>query len=225
MTSTNENIMTTRILHNYFRSSSSYRVRIALGLKGIPYEYAAVHLNRNGGEQFQPMFKALNPHSLVPVLDDDSTQVIQSLAILEYLEEKYPQVPLLPAAIDDRAYVRQIAQLIACEIHPINNLRVLKYLTGPMGLAEEKKGEWAKHWISLGLRGLEDELSASQRRGMFCFGDRPTIADCCLVPQLFNAQRFGVALDDYPTLQRIDAECAKIPAFQSAHPSVQPDAE
>lgn len=214
-----------RVLHNYFRSSSSYRVRIALNLKGLPFEYAAVHLNRNGGEQFQPAFKALNPQGLVPVLSDQGFDVSQSLAILEYLEEKYPQTPLLPGSVEDRAYVRQLSLAIACEIHPLNNLRVLKFLTGPLGLSEEAKTTWIRHWINTGLSALESELARSPKRGKFCLGDTPTMADTCLVPQLFNAQRFGIDLSAYPTLLAIDAECGKLPAFQRAHPASQPDSE
>jgi maleylpyruvate isomerase len=214
-----------RVLHNYFRSSSSYRVRIALNLKGLSYEYVPVHLNRNGGEQFRPEFKALNPQGLVPVLSEDGIQLSQSLAILEYLEEKYPTVPLLPAAIEDRAYVRQLALAIACEIHPLNNLRVLKFLTGSLELSEEAKMKWIRHWTELGLSALEQELSCSAKRGHFCFGDTPTIADCCLVPQLFNAQRFGIELAPYPTLVKIAEECRKLPAFEQAHPARQPDSE
>lgn len=214
-----------RILHNYFRSSSSYRVRIALNLKKLPYEYAAIHLNRNGGEQLQPEFKSLNPQGLVPVLNDEGFSVSQSLAILEYLDEKYPQAPLLPKAIEDRAYVRQLALAVACEIHPLNNLRVLKFLTGTMGHTEVGKNRWIHHWIGLGLLALEMELERSTKRGQFCFGDEPTMADCCLIPQLFNAQRFGVDLDFYPTLRAIDTACQALPAFQRADPANQPDAE
>jgi maleylpyruvate isomerase len=217
--------MNNRILHNYFRSSASYRVRIALGLKGLPYEYVAVHLNRAGGEQFQTKFKELNPHSLVPVLEDDGVRVTQSLAIIEYIDEKYPRFPLLPASQEDRAYVRQLALTIACDIHPINNLRVLKYLTGPMELSEQKKSEWVLHWIGVGLDGLENELRTSGRRGTFCYGNQPTLADCCLIPQLFNAKRFGVDIDAYPTLKAIALACEAIPAFKNAAPSEQPDAE
>ena len=214
-----------RVLHNYFRSSSSYRVRIALNLKGLPYQYAAVHLNRGGGEQFQPGFKALNPQALVPVLSEDGIDISQSLAILEYLEEKYPDPALLPETIADRAHVRQLALAIACEMHPLNNLRVLKFITGGLGLSEDAKLGWIKHWNELGLSALEQELSRSGKRGKFCFGDTPTIADCCLVPQLFNARRFGIDLASYPTLMKIDGECGRLPEFERAHPSRQPDAE
>ncbi|SFB38213.1 maleylpyruvate isomerase [Collimonas sp. OK607] len=220
-----ENRKDERVLHNYFRSSSSYRVRIALNLKGLPFEYAAVHLNRNGGEQFQTEFKTLNPQGLVPVLRDQGLNVSQSLAILEYLEEKYPHPPLLPQAIEDRAYVRQLALAIACEIHPISNLRVLKFLTGTLGLSEESKGMWVKHWTEIGLSALESELAHSTKRGRYCFGDVPTIADCCLVPQLFNARRFAIDLSQYPTLTTIDAACQELSEFQRAHPQCQPDSE
>lgn len=214
-----------RVLHNYFRSSSSYRVRIALNLKGLPYRYVPVHLNRGGGEQFSAEFKALNPQGLVPVLSEGGIGISQSLAILEYLEEKYPEPALLPRSIEDRAHVRQLALAIACEIHPLNNLRVLKFLTGGLGLSEEAKTQWIRHWTEIGLAALEQELSRSGKRGRFCFGDTPTMADCCLVPQLFNAQRFGVDLAPYPTLVRINDECGKLPEFERAHPSRQPDAE
>ncbi len=214
-----------RVLHNYFRSSSSYRVRIALNLKDLPYEYRPISLNRNGGEQFQPEFKSLNPQALVPVLSENGLDISQSLAILEYLEEKYPMSPLLPESIEDRAYVRQLSLAIACDIHPLNNLRVLKFLTGPLGLSEEAKGIWIKNWINTGLSALEAELARSPKRGRFCLGDMPTLADICLVPQIFNAQRFNVDLRVYPTLLAIDAECQKLPAFQNAHPGKQPDSE
>jgi maleylpyruvate isomerase len=216
---------TERILHNYFRSSSAYRVRIALNLKGLPFEYASVHLNRNGGEQFQPKFRELNPQQLVPVLSEEGVNISQSLAILEYLEEKYPQVPLLPKDSGDRAYVRQLSLSIACEIHPLCNLRVLKFLTGPLGLSEDAKNLWIKHWIETGLAALEAELARSPKRGRFCYGDSPTLADLCLVPQVFNAQRFAVDMKPYPTIMAIDAECQKLPAFQQAHPAKQPDSE
>jgi maleylacetoacetate isomerase len=212
-------------LHTYYRSSASYRVRIALNLKGLEAEHLPVHLTRDGGEQFLAKFRATNPAALVPVLEDGSERIAQSLAIIEYLDERYPESPLLPASAADRAWVRQIALAIACDIHPLNNLRVLKYLTGPIGLSEEQKQTWIRHWIDLGLQALETRLTTSPRRGAFCFGDRPTLADCCLVPQLFNAERFGMALDAYPTLRRIEQACNILKAFQNAHPANQPDAE
>ncbi|HYD61535.1 MAG TPA: maleylacetoacetate isomerase [Noviherbaspirillum sp.] len=221
MSTTDSNLF----LYNYFRSSSSYRVRIALNLKGLEYRYIPVHLNRDGGEQYQHAFKALNPHCLVPVLHDQNIDVTQSLAILEYLEERYPERPLLPTAVEDRAYVRQISLAIACDIHPLNNLRVLKFLGGSMGLKEEMRSDWIRHWITLGLAGLEEELRNSSRRGTYCYGHLPTIADCCLVPQLFNAQRFGIDIDTFPTLSSIATACNSLDAFRDAHPSRQPDSE
>lgn len=214
-----------RVLHNYFRSSASYRVRIALNLKGLDYSYASVHLNRNGGEQYGAGFKALNPHALVPVLAEPGVQLSQSLAIMEYLDEKYPQAPLLPATPEHRAHVRALALAVACDIHPLNNLRVLKYLSGTMGVSDDLKNGWIQHWIRLGLAALETELAASPLRGTFCFGDTPTIADCCLVPQLFNAQRFNVDMAPYPTLMAIERACQALPAFADAHPGKQPDSE
>jgi len=212
-------------LFNYFRSSSSYRVRIACHLKGLPYEYLPVHLNRDGGEQFGPTFSMLNPQQLVPVLEDGGSHIAQSMAILEYLEERYPDVPLLPRSEVARARVRQIAQYIACEMHPLNNLRVLKFLSGPLGLSEEQKQRWIAHWLQTGLSALEAELSQSPDRGAFCFGETPTLADCCLVPQLFNTRRFGIDVQAYPTLHAIERRCEELDAFRRAHPSLQPDSE
>ncbi|NQE48944.1 maleylacetoacetate isomerase [Herbaspirillum rubrisubalbicans] len=216
---------TERILHNYFRSSSSYRVRIALNLKGLPFQYHAVHLNRNGGEQFGAAFQELNAQALVPVLEEEGALISQSLAILEYLDERYPQSPLLPTDPFARAHVRQLANTIACEMHPINNLRVLKYLTGTLGLSEQQKKDWIHHWNRLGLQGLEQQVKVSPWRGRFLCGDTPGLADCCLVPQLFNAQRFEVDLTPYPMLRAIAAACEQLEAFAAAHPARQPDAE
>lgn len=216
---------TERTLYNYFRSSSSYRVRIAMNLKGLLYTYKPVHLNRNGGEQFAAPFKSMNPQALVPVFQEGEVQISQSLAILEYLEEQYPQVRLLPKGAADRAYVRQVSYAIACEMHPLNNLRVLKFLTGPLALDEAAKLKWIAHWNQVGLAALETEIAAAPQRGRFIFGDAPTLADCCLVPQLFNARRFEVDLSPYPTLQAIAAECENLPAFKLARPGNQPDAE
>ena len=212
-------------LYNYFRSTSSYRVRIACNLKGLSYEYIPVHLNRNGGEQFAADFSSLNPQQLVPLLIDGTLLISQSLAIIEYLDECYPDVALLPRASIDRVRVRQLSQYIACEMHPLNNLRVLKYLTGPLQLSVEQKQAWTVHWLRTGLEALERELNGSAARGKFCFGNTPTMADCCLVPQLYSARRFGIDVDAYPALRAIDAECQTLDAFQAAHPDRQPDAE
>ncbi|WP_156885593.1 maleylacetoacetate isomerase [Massilia niastensis] len=213
------------VLHNYFRSSSAYRVRIALGLKGLPYTYVPVHLGRDGGEQFRPAFSARNPHHLVPVLSDGDLDVSQSLAIIEYLDDAYPEQPLLPGTPRERARVRQLALSMACDIHPLNNLRVLKYLTGPLGASEEAKAAWIAHWHGLGLAALEADLARDATRGRFCVGDSPTMADCCLVPQLFAARRFGMDVSAFPALLAIEAACQELPAFQQAHPARQPDSE
>lgn len=215
----------TLVLHNYFRSSSAYRVRIALNLKGLPYSYQSVHLNRGGGEQFGAAFTARNPQQLVPVLDDGHGEISESLAIIEYLDEVHPGVRLLPTEPLERARVRQLSLAMACNIHPLNNLRVLKYLTGTLGIDEEAKLAWINHWHGLGLAALEADISRDNEGRVFCVGDTPTMADCCLVPQLFAARRFGMDLSPYPTLCRIDALCQELVPFQLAHPSRQPDAE
>ncbi len=212
-------------LHGYFRSSASYRVRIALNLKGLAYEQASVHLSRSGGEQFAPAFRKLNPQALVPVLEDGALALTQSLAIIEYLEETYPQPPLLPATPAARARVRALALAIACEIHPLNNLKVLNYLTGPMGLGDDTRNSWYHHWIAEGLRALEARLTAERETGKFCHGDAPGLADCCLVPQLANARRFKCDVTPYPTLLTIEKNCQALEAFQRAAPDKQPDAE
>jgi maleylacetoacetate isomerase len=213
-------------LYNYFRSSASFRVRIALALKGLDYEYASVHLVKGGGEQFAAGFKAMNPAALVPVLEeDDGTVLTQSLAIIEYLDETRPQPPLLPRDAVGRARVRAIALAIACEIHPLNNLRVLGYLGKTLGIAEEQRNEWYRHWVETGLASVEAMLAGDPRTGSCCHGDTPTMADICLVPQIFNAQRFKARLDHVPTVMRIHAHCLMLPAFSKSVPAVQPDAE
>jgi maleylpyruvate isomerase len=212
-------------LYTYFRSSAAYRVRIALNLKGIAYDAVPVHLLRNGGEQLGEAYRAVNPAALLPALEDDGNVIGQSLAIIEYLEETHPQTPLLPQDPAGRARVRALALSIAADAHPLGNLRVLKYLTGQIGVAEEVKLGWQQHWLRSGLQTLEDLLANDPRTGRFCHGDTPSLAECCLVPQVFNAQRFNVDTSAYPTVMRIHAACSELPAFQQAHPSQQPDAE
>ncbi len=211
-------------LYTYFRSSAAYRVRIALNLKGIPYQSVPVHLLRGGGEQHSAQFAERNPAELVPVLDDGPLTLTQSIAIIEYLDEKYPTPPLLPAGAAERARVRALALAIACDIHPLNNLRVRQYLPARLGLDESGVNAWQQHWIRLGFTALERSLAAGGGRG-FCFGDSPTLADCCLVPQAFNALRVNLPLDPYPTIRRIYEHCTRLPAFEHAAPGAQPDAE
>lgn len=212
-------------LYNYFRSSASFRVRIALALKGLEYDYVSVHLLQGGGQQFAAEFKAMNPAALVPVLEDDGTVLTQSLAIIEYLDETRPQPPLLPADAVGRARVRAIALAIACEIHPLNNLRVLGYLSKTLGVSEEEKSAWYRHWVETGLATVEAMLDGDPRTGACCQGDTPTLADICLVPQIFNAQRFNARLDHVPTVMRIHEHCLTLPAFATSVPALQPDAE
>jgi maleylacetoacetate isomerase/maleylpyruvate isomerase len=212
-------------LYNYFRSSASFRVRIALNLKGLPYEYAVVHLTRDGGQQFAPAFRAINPDALIPVLDDDGHTLTQSLAIIEYLEEVHPEPPLLPASPLERAYVRAIALGIACEIHPLNNLRVLRYLVRELKASEEQKNAWYRHWVEQGLASIEARLVAEKKSGPHALGDQVTLADVVIVPQIFNAKRFDCRLDHVPTVMRIFEHCMELPAFIDAQPARQPDAE
>lgn len=211
-------------LYSYFRSSAAYRVRIALELKGLAAEQAHVHLLADGGQQFKQEYAALNPQHLLPTLTDGDAVLTQSLAILEYLEECHPKPALLPADPRGRAAVRAIALAVACDIHPLNNLRVLKYLTGALGVSDEQKQQWYRHWVADGLAALEKLVSAQRGDGRYCHGDAPTIADCCLIPQLYNARRFGCDLGAYPTLLSIDAHCATLPAFHRAAPEQQADA-
>ena len=212
-------------LYSYFRSSASFRVRIALALKGLDYEYASVHLVKEGGQQFAAAFRAMNPAALVPVLDDDGTVRTQSLAIIEYLDETRPQPPLLPDDAAGRARARAIALTIACEIHPLNNLRVLGYLSKTLGVSDEQKDAWYQHWVETGLATVEAMLAGDSRTGLCCHGDTPTLADICLVPQIFNAQRFQARLDHVPTVMRIHRHCLTLPAFALSVPALQPDAE
>ncbi|ANY17057.1 maleylacetoacetate isomerase [Bordetella pseudohinzii] len=212
-------------LFSYFRSSAAYRVRIALNLKGLPYDYKPVHLLKDGGQQLSEGYRALNPAALVPTLVDGDHVIGQSLAIIEYLDETHPAAPLLPATPAARARVRAIALSIACDTHPLNNLRVLKYLKHEVKAAEEVKNAWYRHWVDTGLAAVESMLANSSETGRFCHGDTPTLADLCLVPQVFNARRFGCDLTAMPTILRIDEACNALPAFQKAAPENQPDAE
>jgi maleylacetoacetate isomerase len=212
-------------LYDYFRSSAAYRVRIALNLKGVTHdERTFVHL-RMGNQRAQD-YLALNPQGLVPALAlDDGHVLTQSLAIVEYLEETYPEPPLLPAEAAARARVRAIALQIACDIHPLNNLRVLNYLLGTLGVAKEQKDGWYRYWVDVGFEALEKMLAHDADTGRFCHGERPTLADVCLVPQIANARRFNIDMSPYPTLARIESACNAIEAFAAAAPARQPDAE
>ena len=210
-------------LYSYFRSSAAYRVRIALALKGLAYEYIPVHLQK--GEQRAEAYRCVNAQALVPVLIDEGGSFTQSVAIIEYLDERHPEPPLFPETPEARARVRAIALAIACDIHPLDNLRVLQYLTRTLGASEEAKNAWYNHWIELGLAALETQLAADAATGSFCHGETPTLADICLVPQLANARRVSMPLDAYPTLLRIEAACNALPAFAAAAPARQPDAQ
>ncbi len=209
-------------LYNYFRSSASYRVRIALALKGLPYDYLVVHLQKQ--EQLQAPFADLSATHLVPLLKDGDAMLTQSLAIIEYLDEVHPEPRLLPGDALARARIRAMAFDIACEIHPLNNLRVLRYLTHDLSVSEADKNRWYRHWVETGLAAVEKQVAGHPATGRFCHGDTPTMADLTLVPQIFNARRFDCQLDHVPTLVRIADECLALPAFASAQPSACPDA-
>ncbi|ENX15288.1 maleylacetoacetate isomerase [Acinetobacter sp. CIP 64.2] len=208
-------------LYSYFRSSAAYRVRIALNLKELSYETEAVHLVKN--EQQQASYRALNPSQLVPTLLDQNHALLQSLSILEYLEERYPAKALLPKDLIERAKVRAFAQTIACDIHPLNNLRVLKYLQKELAVSDAQKNSWYQHWILEGFHSLEMQLQHSN--GQFCFGTQATFADCCLIPQVYNAKRFKIDLSAFPKIESIYQHCLTLPAFLNATPEQQPDWE
>jgi len=205
------------ILYDYFRSSASYRVRIALNLKGLEYEQRSINLAE--GAQRDEDFRALNPQGFVPCLEIDGHFLTQSLAICDYLDAKFEHCPFVPADPAERSHVLALALTVACDIHPLNNLRILKYLSGPLGQPQEARDEWYCHWVSEGLTALE--ALARPGAGAFLAGDQPSLADICLVPQLYNARRFAVALDDYPTLRRADESASALPAFAAAHPDRQ----
>jgi maleylacetoacetate isomerase len=211
-----------RVLHGYFRSSASFRVRIALNLKGLPFEQITYRLRR--GEQRSAAFLAMNPQGLVPALEIDGLVLTESLAILEYLEEAHPTPPLLPASPAERARVRSLAQIVACDIHPINNLRVLGYLRDPCGLSEDAIRAWYNHWLKEGFSALESRLSSERSSGAFVHGDTPTLADVALIPQIVNAATYELDMSPYPIIQRIFASAMALPAFYSAQPGQQPDA-
>ena len=216
-------------LYTAFRSSAAFRVRIALNLKGLAYEPAFVHLAR--GEHRKPEYAAINPQALVPTFEAEGTRLVQSIAIMEYLDETHPNPPLLPKDALGRARVRSLALLVACEIHPLNNLRVLQHLKRALGQSDDQINAWYRHWIADGFQKFEGELAlgaqgiARSAMGRYCHGDAPTMADCCLVPQVFNAQRYQCDTGPYPTMMRVFAECMKLDAFDRAQPSKQPDAE
>ncbi len=211
------------VLHNYYRSSTSLRVRAALALKGIDYEYKSYHLRKN--EQGSDEYLAINPQGLVPALEMDGVRLSQSLAILECLDEQYPESPLLPDDTIARARVRSLAMLIGCDIHPLNNLRVLEYLRSNFGADDEGVAKWFTHWVEEGFRAMEVRLSTETETGRYCHGDEVGLADICLVAQVVNNKRFNVDMTPYPTIQRIFDECMQLPAFHQAMPMVQPDAE
>ena len=208
-------------LYDYFRSSAAYRVRIALNLKGKEYTHIPVNLLK--GEEGEAVYRELNPQGLVPTLEDAGQILTQSLAICEYLEERYPQPPLLPGDAMERARIRSLALAVACDIHPVNNLRLLKYLVTELGASEEQKLAWYRHWINEGFEAIETMLSSSDQTGTFCHGDSPSLADLCLVPQVYNARRFEVDLAPFPKIVRIEANCLGLEAFQKATPEKQPD--
>lgn len=212
-------------LYSYFRSSAAYRVRIVLALKGLNVDYGYVHMLKDGGQQNAPEYQAVNPMKLVPALDVNGDVLTQSIAICEYLEEVYPEPPLLPGDVMDRAYMRAVAAAIACEIHPLNNLRVLKYLSNTLGLDKPDRDIWYRHWIAEGLNGVEALVAQSGKAGAYCFGNAPTLADAFLIPQLANARRFDCDLTAYPTLVAVEQRAIQLPAFVAAAPAAQGDAE
>lgn len=211
------------LLYGYFRSSAAYRVRIALNLKGLAYDNTFIHLQKN--DQLKDDFAKKNPQKLVPALEDDGQLLTQSLAIIEYLDETHPKPAFLPKAAAERARVRAIALAIACDIHPLNNLRILRYLISEMGVSEDKKNQWYKHWVESGLQAVEQMLAGHPQTGAFAHGDAPTLADICIVPQVANGRRFNCDLSGCPTVTRIADHCLTLEPFRRAMPENQPDAE
>ncbi|EKO3930099.1 maleylacetoacetate isomerase [Vibrio fluvialis] len=215
--------MAERKLYGYWRSSAAYRVRIALHLKGLEYTHCPVHLVKEGGEQHSAAYHQLNPSELVPTLIDDGVTLSQSLAIIEYLDDVYPQMPLIPRSGHKKYQVLSLAHDIAMDIHPINNLRVLQYLSNELAVNDEQKAEWYRHWVQVGFAAFEEKLNT--RAGAFCVGDELSLADVCLVPQIYNAERFSVDMTPYPQIQRITQSLRAIPGFIKAEPENQPDAQ
>ncbi|RZA22290.1 MAG: maleylacetoacetate isomerase [Lysobacteraceae bacterium] len=211
-------------LYSYWRSSAAYRVRIGLNLKGLAYEIVPVHLLRDGGQQRSPEYRDINPQQLVPVLGHGHRRLGQSLAILEYLDEMWPEPPLLPSIARERHRVRALSQLVACDVHPLNNLRVLQYFEHEWYVPQPERDEWVRHWITEGFAAAEAMVADHPSTGTYCEGNLPTMADCCLIPQVYNARRFGVDMARFPTLQRIEAACLALPEFDAARPERQPDA-
>jgi maleylacetoacetate isomerase/maleylpyruvate isomerase len=211
-------------LYSYWRSTAAYRVRLALNIKQVSYSQVPVHLVKDGGEQHQPEYIEINPQKLVPTLVDDSVIIGQSMAILEYLEEKYPQRSLLPTSLAERAKNRQLCQMIASDVHPLNNLRVLKYLSKELKVENGDKDKWYHHWLKLGFDAFEKVLEKDGQTGPYCFGGELTLADVCLIPQIYNAKRFNFSLDAYSRLNEINDNCLQLTRFQDAIPENQPDA-
>lgn len=217
--------MSRPILYTYWRSTAAWRVRIALAWKGVEHDAVPVHLVRDGGHQHSPDYRALNPEGRVPLYVEDHLVLSQSLAVVEYLEERHPQPPLLPGDAAGRARVRSLALLVACDIHPLNNLSVLKYLTDSLGVDEDARAAWYRHWVATGFRALEARLEREAGTGRFCHGDAPTLADVCLVPQVYNAHRFDCDMTPFPEIRRISEACLTLDAFSRTAPDQQPDAE
>ena len=212
------------VLYTYWRSSAAYRVRIALNLKGLPYEARPIHLVKDGGEHLKPAYREISPQAQLPTLLDGDRTIRQSMAILEYLDETRPEVPLMPADAEGRARVRELMQAVGTDIHPLGNLRVLRAIEAEFGADQPVKEAWSRRWITLGFDGIE-ALLARGPQGRFSFGDTPTLADCCLVPQFYNAVRWGVDLAPYPTIRRVVEACQGLEAFRKAAPEAQPDAQ
>ncbi len=210
-------------LYGYWRSSAAYRVRIALNLKGLDYEVAPVHLLKDGGEQLQAEYQAINPQGVVPALVDGDVSIGQSLAIMDYLETRYPEPPLYPQSAEARAFAQQLALVVACDIHPLNNLRVLKYLKRTLEQGDEARNDWYHHWVTGGFTAMEKLLDGRDWQGPYCLDEQVTIADACLIPQIYNARRFEIAMGDFPSLVKIEQACMELEAFRSAAPENQVD--